>query len=197
MAVSMDLIKKLRDMTGAGIMECRKALEETNGDIEKALEVLRKRGATIAEKKSSRTTKEGLIVAYVHFNGRIGVLLEMNCETDFVARTDEFKELAYNLAKQVAAMNPKYIRKEDVPPEVVEREKEVYREQVKDKPAEVVEKIVEGKLEKFFEEVCLYEQKYIFDETKKVKDLINELIAKTGENVKVSRFVRYELGEIG
>jgi len=197
MEVSMDLIKKLREMTGAGVLDCKKALEEASGDIEKAVEILRKKGAAIAEKKAGRVTKEGLIVAYVHFNGRIGVLLEMNCETDFVARTDEFKELAYNLAKQVAAMKPRYVKKEDVPEEVIEKEREIYRAQIKDKPEHVIERIVEGKLEKFFEQVCLYEQTYIFDESKKVKDLINELIAKTGENIRVSRFTRYEVGEEG
>jgi elongation factor Ts len=197
MEVSMDLIKKLREMTGAGVLDCKKALEESEGDIEKAVEILRKKGAATAEKKAGRATKEGLIVAYVHFNGRIGVLLEMNCETDFVARTDEFKELAYNLAKQVAAMKPMYVRREDVPEEVIEKEKEIYRAQIKDKPEHVIEKIVEGKLEKFFEQACLYEQTYIFDDSKKVKDLINELIAKTGENIRVSRFTRYEVGEEG
>ncbi len=191
------MVKKLRDMTGAGMMDCKKALEEAEGDFEKAIEILRKRGAAKAAKKAGRATREGIITSYVHFNGRIGVLLELNCETDFVARTDEFKELAYNLAKQVAAMNPKWVSREDVPQEVIEKEKEIYREQLKDsgKPDHVIEKIIEGKLEKFFEENCLLEQEYIFEEGKKVKEVIQEAIAKIGENIRVSRFVRMEVGE--
>ena len=195
--ITAEMVKKLRDMTGAGMMDCKKALEEANGDFEKAVEILRKKGAAKAAKKAGRATREGIITSYIHFNGRIGVLLELNCETDFVARTDEFKELAYNLAKQVAAMNPKWVSREDVPQEVIEKEKEIYREQLKDsgKPEHVVEKIVEGKLEKFFEENCLLEQEYIFEEGKKVKDIINEAIGKIGENIRVSRFVRMEVGE--
>ncbi len=191
------MVKKLRDMTGAGMMDCKKALEEAEGDFEKAIEILRKRGAAKAAKKAGRATREGIITSYVHFNGRIGVLLELSCETDFVARTDEFKELAYNLAKQVAAMNPKWVSREDVPQEVIEKEKEIYREQLKDsgKPDHVIEKIIEGKLEKFFEENCLLEQEYIFEEGKKVKEVIQEAIAKIGENIRVSRFVRMEVGE--
>ena len=191
------MVKKLRDMTGAGMMDCKKALEEAEGDFEKAIEILRKRGAAKAAKKAGRATREGIITSYVHFNGRIGVLLELSCETDFVARTDEFKELAYNLAKQVAAMNPKWVSREDVPQEVIEKEKEIYKEQLKDsgKPEHVIEKIIEGKLEKFFEENCLLEQDYIFEEGKKVKEVIQEAIAKIGENIRVSRFVRMEVGE--
>ena len=195
--ITAEMVKKLRDMTGAGMMDCKKALEEADGDFEKAVEILRKKGAAKAAKKAGRATREGIITSYIHFNGRIGVLLELNCETDFVARTDEFKELAYNLAKQVAAMNPKWVSKEDVPQEVIEKEKEIYREQLKDsgKPEHVIEKIIEGKLEKFFEENCLLEQEYIFEEGKKVKDIINEVIGKIGENIRVSRFVRMEVGE--
>ena len=193
----MEMVRKLRDMTGAGVMDCKKALEEAGGDFEKAIEILRKKGAAKAAKKAGRATKEGIITSYVHFNGRIGVLLELNCETDFVARTDEFKELAYNLAKQVAAVNPRWVSREDVPQEVIEKEKEIYREQLKDsgKPENVVEKIIEGKLEKFYEENCLLEQDYIFDDKKKVKDVITEAIAKIGENIQVGRFVRMEVGE--
>jgi len=195
----MDMIKKLREMTGAGVMDCRKALEESEGDIEKAIEILRKKGAAVAAKRAGRETKEGWIASYVHFNGRVGTMVELNCETDFVARTDEFKELAYNLAKHIAAMAPRFVSRETVPQEVIEKEKEIYREQLKDsgKPENVIEKIIEGKLEKFFEENCLYEQNYIFDDKRKVKDVINDLIAKTGENIRVSRFVRFELGEEG
>ncbi len=193
----MDMVRKLRDMTGAGVMDCKKALEEAEGDFEKAVEILRKKGAAKAAKKAGRATGEGIITSYVHFNGKIGVLLELNCETDFVARTNEFKELAYNLAKQVAAMAPRWVSKEDVPQEVIEKEKEIYREQLKDsgKPEHVIEKIIEGKLNKFYEDNCLLEQEYIFEEGKKVKDLITEAIAKIGENIRVSRFVRMEVGE--
>ncbi|MCD6449679.1 MAG: translation elongation factor Ts [Thermotogaceae bacterium] len=197
MKISMDMVKKLRQMTGAGVMDCKKALEEAEGDFDKAVEILRKKGAAKAAKKAGRATSEGIITSYVHFNGRIGVLLELNCETDFVARTDEFKELAYNLAKQVAAMNPRWVSRESVPQEVIEKEKEIYREQLKDsgKPEHIVEKIVEGKLEKFFQENCLLEQDYIFEDGKKVKDIITEAVAKIGENIQVSRFVRMEVGE--
>ncbi|MCD6546899.1 MAG: translation elongation factor Ts, partial [Thermotogae bacterium] len=174
MAISMDDVKKLREMTGAGVLDCKKALQEAEGDFEKAVEILRKKGAATALKKAARATNEGLIFSYVHFTGRIGVLLELNCETDFVARTDEFKELGNNLAMQVAAMAPRYVAIEDVPEEVIEKEKEIYREQLKDskKPENVIEKIIEGKLKKFFEEVCLLEQNYIMDDSKKVKDVI-------------------------
>jgi len=193
----MEMVRKLRDMTGAGVMDCKKALEEAEGDFDKAIEILRKKGAAKAAKKAGRATTEGIITSYVHFNGKIGVLLELNCETDFVARTDEFKELAYNLAKQVAAMSPRWVSREDVPEEVIEKEKEIYREQLKDsgKPENVIEKIIEGKLNKFFEEYCLLEQDYIFEEGKKVRDIITEAIAKIGENIRVSRFVRMEVGE--
>ncbi len=178
------------------MMDCKKALQEADGDFDKAIEILRKKGAAKAAKKAGRATGEGIITSYVHFNGRIGVLLELNCETDFVARTDEFKELAYNLAKQVAAMSPRWVSREDVPGEVIEKEKEIYREQLKNsgKPENVVEKIIEGKLEKFFQENCLLEQDYIFDDKKKVKDVITEAIGKIGENIRVSRFVRMEVG---
>lgn len=197
MAVSMEDVKKLREATGAGVLDCKNALQEAEGDFEKAVEILRKKGAATAVKKASRTTNEGLIFSYVHFTGQIGVLLELNCETDFVARTDEFKELGNNLAMQVAAMAPKYVSIEDVPEEVIEKEKEIYREQLKDsgKPDHVVEKIIEGRLQKFFEDSCLMEQKYIMDDSKRVKDVITEAIAKIGENIKVSRFVRLKVGE--
>jgi len=197
MAISMDMVKKLRERTGAGVLDCKKALEEANGDMEKAVEILRKKGAAMALKKSTRETKEGWIFSYVHFTGQIGAMLELNCETDFVARTDEFKELGKNLAMQIAAMNPSFVSIESVPDEVIEKEKEIYREQLKDsnKPEHVIEKIVEGKLKKFYEENCLLEQVYIMDESKKVKDVINEVIAKVGENIRVSRFVRFQVGE--
>ncbi|WP_041081446.1 translation elongation factor Ts [Thermotoga profunda] len=196
MEISAEMVKKLRDMTGAGVMECKSALNEAQGDFEKAIEILRKRGAAVAQKKAGRATKEGVVTSYIHFNDKIGVLLELGCETDFVARMPEFKELAYNLAKHVAAMNPTYVTREDVPADVIEKEKEIYLAQLKDsnKPQAVLEKIVQGKLEKFYEEVCLYDQKYIFDDTKTVKQIIDELIGKIRENIRVTRFVRMQVG---
>lgn len=196
MEITAAMVKKLRDMTGAGIMECKTALSEAEGDIEKAVEILRKRGTAIAKKKAGRTTPEGVVVSYVHFNNKIGVLLELGCETDFVARTDDFRALAYEIAKHVAAMSPQYITREDVPEEVISKEREIYLEQMKDsnKPEHIVEKIVEGKLEKFYQNTCLYEQKYIFDEAKTVKDLIEDFVSKVRENVRVTRFVRMEVG---
>lgn len=196
MQISAEMVKKLRDMTGAGVMECKTALNEAQGDFEKAVEILRKRGAAVAQKKAGRVTKEGVVTSYIHFNDKIGVLLELGCETDFVARMPEFKELAYNLAKHVAAMNPVYVTREDIPAEVLEKEKEIYLAQLKDsnKPQAVLEKIVQGKLEKFYEEVCLYDQKYIFDDTKTVKQVIDEFIGKIRENIRVTRFVRMQVG---
>ncbi|ANQ53706.1 elongation factor Ts [Thermosipho sp. 1070] len=195
--MSAKLVKELRDRTGAGMMECKKALEESNGDIEKAIEVLRKRGIAKAAKKASRETGEGIIASYVHFNKRIGVLVELNCETDFVARTEEFQELGNKIAMHIAAMSPRWVKREEVPQEVIEKEKDIYREQLKDsgKPENVIERIIEGKLNKFFEENCLYEQKFAFDEEKTVEDMIKEAIAKIGENIKVSRFVKFTVGE--
>ncbi len=196
MAITAQMVKELRERTGAGMMECKKALQEANGDIEKAIEILKKKGIAKAEKKASRATKEGLIGSYIHMGGKIGVLVEVNCETDFVARTDEFQALVKDIAMQIAAMNPKYISPEDVPEEVIEKEKAIYREQALEsgKPEHVVDRIVEGKMKKFFEEVCLLEQKFIKDDSKKVRDIITEAIAKLGENIKVSRFVRFQIG---
>ena len=178
-------------------MDCKRALEEANGDMEKAIEILKKKGMAKAEKKATRVAKEGLIGSYVHMGGKIGVLVEVNCETDFVARTDEFKQLVKDIAMQIAAMRPLYVSPEEIPEEVLEREKAIYREQAAGKPQHVVERIVEGKLKKFYEEVCLLEQPFIRDDSKKIKDLIKEAIAKLGENIKVSRFVRFEVGEEG
>lgn len=195
--ITPELVKSLREKTGAGIMDCKTALEEVGGDIEKAIEVLRKKGIATAEKKSGRTTSCGIISSYIHSDARIGVLLELNCETDFVARTDEFKNLAKELAMQIAASSPSYISREEVPKEVVEKEKEIYREIARreGKKEEIIEKIVSGKLEKFYQSVCLLEQPYIRDDKKKVSDLIKETIAKLKENIVVRRFVRYRLGE--
>lgn len=197
MAVDAKLVKTLREMTGAGMLECKSALEEANGDLEVAVEILRKKGVAKAAKKAGRETKEGLIHAYIHAGGRIGVLLELNCETDFVARNELFKQLANEIALQIAAMKPQYVKREDVPREVVEKEGEIAREAAiaEGKPAHIAEKIAEGKLEKFYKEVCLYEQPYIKDDKKTVEELIKEYIAKIGENIQVRRFCRYELGE--
>ncbi len=195
--VTPQMVKELREKTGAGIMDCKKALAECGGDMEKATEVLRKKGLATAAKKASRATNEGLIHAYIHMGGKIGVLIEVNCETDFVARTDEFKELVHNLAMQVAASAPLYVSKEDVPEEVLEKERKLYREQALEqgKPEKVVDRIVEGKLNKFYQEICLLEQPYIREPEKTISQLITEYIAKLGENIRVKRFTRYQLGE--
>lgn len=195
--VTIEKIKELREKTGAGINDCKKALEETKGDMEKAFDYLREKGIASAAKKSLRTAREGVIFSYIHSNEKLGVLLEINCETDFVARTEDFKELAKDVAMQIAAMNPLYIKREDVPNEVIEKEKEIYRVQLKDskKPENVIEKIVNGKLEKYFSEVCLLEQPFIKDDKKTIDSLIKEKIAKLGENIVVRRFVRFVVGE--
>jgi len=197
MKISADLIKELRERTGAGILDCKKALEKTGGDIDKAVEELRKMGIAKADKKLSRETKEGLVEAYIHPGAKLGVLVELNCETDFVANTKEFKELAHNIAMQIAAQAPSFVKREDIPQEVIEKEKEIYREQLKNsgKPEHVIEKIVEGKLEKFYEEACLYEQAYIKDPSITVEELIKTHIAKFGENIRVKRFARFRIGE--
>jgi elongation factor Ts len=191
----MDAIKKLRFKTSAGVMECKEALKESGGDIEKAVEILRKKGIAKAAKKASRVAGQGLIESYIHMGNRIGVLIEVNCETDFVARNHDFKKVVKELAMQVAASNPLYVTKEDVTEDAIESEREIFRSQVKDKPENVTEKIVDGKLEKYFSEVCLLEQPFIKDPNVKIKDLITQLIAKIGENIIIKRFVRYELGE--
>lgn len=197
MEISAQMVKELRERTGAGMMDCKSALMEANGDMEKAIEILRKKGLAKAAKKAGRETKEGLIISYVHHNGKLGVLVELNCETDFVARTDEFKELGNKIAMHIAAMAPKWVKREDVPAEIIEKEKEIYREQLKDsgKPVHVIEKIIEGKLESFFQENCLLEQKYALDQTITIKEMIQQAIAKIGENIQVSRFVRLMVGE--
>jgi len=197
MEISAEQLKELRDRTGISIMECKKALEESGGDIEKAIEILRKKGYARAKDKMDRETGEGLVYAYIHLDGKIGVLVEVNCETDFVARNEEFRELAKNIAMQIAAANPKYISAEDIPVEEIEKEKDIIREQLKDskKPAEIIEKIVQGKLNKYYEEVCLLEQPFIRDDKIKVQQFIASHIAKFGENIRVRRFARFELGK--
>jgi len=197
MNIDAKRVKELREKTGAGMMDCKKALIEANGDIEKAIDNLRKSGAAKAAKKSSRSAKEGLIYSYIHHGGRLGVLVDIGCETDFVAKTDGFVDLARNVAMQIAATNPISVNREDVPEDVLEREKDIYTEQAKatGKPDNVIEKIVEGKLNKYFQESCLMEQVYIKDSEKKIKDLVTETIATLGENITLNRYSRFAIGE--
>jgi len=191
----IDAIKKLREKTNAGVVDCKKALRESNGDIDKAIEVLRKQGAALASKKAGRAAKEGRIESYIHLGGKIGVLVEVNCESDFVARNDDFKTFVKDVAMQVAASNPLYVRKEDMAAEAIKKEMEIIKAQVTGKPAQAIDKIVEGKLAKFYEEACLLEQPFIKDTTMKVKDILTSMIAKIGENIIIRRFVRYQVGE--
>ncbi|MCX7678276.1 MAG: translation elongation factor Ts [Spirochaetes bacterium] len=195
--ITSEMIKELREKTLAGMLDCKKALVECNGDMEKAIEYLRKKGLSAAAKKSERSAKEGIITSYIHNNNKVGVLLELNCETDFVARNAEFQELAKDIAMQIAAANPLYIRSEDVPTEVIEKEREIYREQMKDsgKPENVIEKIIDGKIKKFFTEVCLLEQEFIKDNKITINDLIKNKIATLGENITVGRFARFQIGK--
>lgn len=197
MSINAEQVKELRRLTGAPLMDCKKALEKAGGDIEKAMNVLKEKGIAVAAKRGEREAKEGVITAYIHHSRRVGVLLELNCETDFVARTEEFRNLAHDLAMQVAAMAPLYISREDVPLEVLEQEKETLRKwaESQGRPPQAVERMVEGKLENFFATVCLLEQPFIKDEEKKVKDVIAEAMGKIGEKIVVGRFTRYALGE--
>jgi elongation factor Ts len=195
--ISAAAVKELRERTNAPMMDCKKALEEANGDMEQAIVVLRKRGIASAGKKASRSTNEGSVASYIHAGGKIGVLVEINCESDFVARTEDFKELLHDVSMHIAAADPKYVRREDVTPEDFEREKEIYRAQAAatGKPAPVVEKIVEGKMSKFYEEVCLLDQPFIKEQSVSVQQLIQQKIAKLGENITVRRFARFKVGE--
>jgi len=197
MAVSAAQVKELRELTGAGMLDCKKALEDANGDMEKAKDLLRERGLAAAAKKAGRLASEGLVESYIHGGGRIGVLVEVNCETDFVAKTDAFREFVKDIAMQIAASNPKYVRREDVPEEELERERAVLRNQAlnEGKPEKIVEKMVEGRLNKYFEENCLLEQAFIKDPDKTVQQLLQEKIAAIGENISIRRFARFELGE--
>ena len=194
--ISAGVVKDLREKTGAGMMECKKALTESSGDFEKAIDLLRQKGLATAAKKAGRTASEGLISSYIHMD-RIGVMIEVNCETDFVARTDDFKELVKDISMHIAAANPSYLSREDVPQDIIEREKDIYRAQITNKPPQVTEKILEGKLDKFFSETCLLYQIFVKDpdQKKKIKDIITEKVAKLGENIMVQRYVRYQLGE--
>jgi len=197
MAITAEQVKDLRERTGAGMMECKAALTEAGGNIEEAITILRKRGATHAAKRAGRATRNGMVGSYIHMGGKIGVLIEVNCESDFVARTDDFQTLVKELAMQVAAADPKYVRREDVPAEEVEQEKAIFRAQFEGsgKPAPVIEKIVEGKLGSFFERVVLVDQPSIRDGAVKVSQVIAQAVAKTGENVSVARFCRFKLGD--
>jgi len=195
--ITVDMVKTLRVKTNAGMMECKEALKEANGDFEKAVDYLRKKGMSAATKRSSKAAKDGTIAQYIHMGGKIGVLVELNCETDFVAKTEAFQTLARDLAMHVAASNPLYVRPEEIPAEALEREKEIYRSQLvaEKKPEKIWDKIIEGKLRKFYEEVCLLQQKFIKNPDITVETLVNEMIAKTGENITVRRFARFQLGE--
>ncbi|CAH8770031.1 translation elongation factor Ts [Paenibacillus dendritiformis] len=197
MAVSAGAVKELREKTGAGMLDCKKALEEANGDLEKAAELLREKGLAAAAKKAGRVATEGVVESYIHAGGRIGVLVEINCETDFVAKTDQFKEFARDIAMQIAAASPKFVRREEVPQEEIEKEKEILKAQAlnEGKPEKIIEKMVEGRINKYFEEFCLLEQSFIKDPDKTIETLLNEKIAAIGENISIRRFVRYELGE--
>lgn len=197
MEISAAKVQELRKKTGAGMMDCKEALQASNCDSEKAIEYLRKKGLSAATKRSSKAAKEGTITAYIHMQGRIGVLVEVNCETDFVAKTDDFKNLAKDVAMQIAATNPVYVNPDEVPEEILEKERGIYRDQLKaeGKPEKMWDKIIPGKLKKYYEEVCLTEQKFIKDQNITVGGLVNNLIAKTGENIKIRRFARFQLGE--
>jgi elongation factor Ts len=197
MAVSASAVKELRERTGAGMLDCKKALDETNNDIEKAIAFLREKGLAAAANKAGRIATEGVVESYIHAGGRIGVIVEVNCETDFVAKTDQFRDFARDVAMQIAAANPKFVRREDVSSEELEKEREILKAQAlnEGKPEKIVEKMVEGRISKYYEEFCLLEQSFIKDPDKTIATLLNEKISKIGENISIRRFVRYELGE--
>ncbi len=197
MAVTAAMVKELREKTGAGMLDCKKALEEANGEIEKATEILRKKGLSAAASKAGRVATEGLVESYIHAGGRIGVLVEVNCETDFVAKTDSFREFVKDVAMQIAAANPKYVSREEVDAADLEKEKDILKAQAlnEGKPAHIVEKMVEGRMGKYYEEFCLMEQQFIKDPDKTISQLLNEKVSQIGENISIRRFVRFELGE--
>ena len=197
MNITADMVKELRIKTNAGMMECKEALASSNGDFEKAVDYLRKKGMSAATKRSSKAAKDGTIAYYIHMGGKIGVLVELNCETDFVAKTEAFQTLAKNLAMHVAASNPIYVRPEEIPADALDREKEIYKSQLvtEKKPEKIWDKIIDGKLKKYYEEVCLLQQKFIKNTDITIETLVNEMIAKTGENIMVRRFARFQLGE--
>jgi elongation factor Ts len=195
MAITAELIKKLREKTNAPMMDCKKALEESKGDIEVATDILRKKGQVVALKKAGRSAKEGVIGSYIHSNSKIGVLLEVNCETDFVARNEDFKQFVKDVSMHIAATSPSYVSREEVPAHILEREKNVLKDSIKNKPDNVVEKILQGKLEKFYSEVCLLDQPFVKDDKITIRDYLNQLIGKIAENIVVRRFVRLQVGE--
>jgi elongation factor Ts len=195
--ISAKVVAELREKTGAGMMDCKEALKNSNGDLNKAIEHLRIKGMAAAQKRAERTTSNGVIYSYIHMEGKVGAMVEINCETDFVAKTDDFRELARDIAMQIAAMSPLYLRREDIPDEVLNKEREIYKEEAmkSGKPEKVIEKITEGKMEKYYSEVCLVDQKFIKEDKITIKDLVTQKIAKTGENIVIRRYVRYKLGE--
>ena len=195
--ITSEIVKKLRDQTGAGMMDCKRALEASNGDVEQATEYLRKKGAAVAAKRADREANQGVIEAYIHAGGRIGAMVELNCETDFVAKTHEFKQLAHDIAMQIAAMTPLFVSKEDVDEVTLQKEIEIYKAQAvnEGKPEHIAEKIAQGRLEKYYQEVCLLEQSFIKDSGKTIKDLLSDATGKVGEKIGVRRFIRYHLGE--
>ena len=197
MSIDASVVKELRDKTGAGMMDCKKALVETSGNIDKAVDYLRKSGIAKAEKKGDRTAKEGLVFSYIHHGGRLGVLVELNCETDFVAKTDGFSDLAHNIAMQIAATNPLSVSREDIDQKLLDKEKEIFTDQAKEsgKPKEIIGKIVEGRVEKFYAESCLIEQQFIKDPDRKIGDLITDAVSTLGENIVINRFARFSVGE--
>ncbi|NLK34409.1 MAG: translation elongation factor Ts [Gracilibacteraceae bacterium] len=195
--ISVSAVKELRERTGSGMMDCKRALTESNGDMKKAIEILREKGLAAAAKKAGRIASEGIVDAYIHGGGRIGVLIEVNSETDFVARNEEFKQFVKDMAMQVAASNPLYVKREEVDPDIIEKEREIYRAQAlnEGKPEKIIEKMVEGRIEKYYKEICLLEQPFIKDTDKTVQEVLSSLIAKIGENISIRRFVRFERGE--
>jgi len=196
LSITSSMVKELREKTGAGMMDCKEALTVSGGDFEKAIDCLRKKGMSAATKRSSKAAKDGVIASYIHMGGKIGVLVEVNCETDFVAKTNDFRLLAKELTMHIAAANPRYLKSEDIPPDILEREKEIYRSQAmaEKKPEKIWDKIIEGKLKKYYEDVCLLDQKFIKDTAITVGMLVSNMIAKTGENIVIRRFVRFQLG---
>jgi elongation factor Ts len=197
MSVTASMVKELREKTGAGMLDCKKALDETGGDINKAIDLLREKGLSAASKKAGRVATEGAVESYIHAGGRIGVLVEVNCETDFVGKTDSFREFVRDIAMQIAAASPRYVSREEVPAEEIEHEKEILKAQAlnEGKPANIVDKMVEGRISKFYEEFCLLEQTFVKDQDKTISQLLNEKVSTIGENISIRRFVRYELGE--
>ncbi len=197
MEISIDLVKDLRQRTGAGVIDCKTALREAKGNVDAAIDYLRRKGLATAAKKAGRIATDGLVASYIHAGGKMGVLVEINCETDFVAKTEDFQAFVKNIAMQIAATNPQYVRREEVPAEVIEKEKDIYRTQALEsgKPAKVIDKIVDGRMERFYSEVCVLEQTYIKDSDQTVKEVLDAMIAKVGENINIRRFARFQLGE--